>query len=244
MPGDRLVDILQLMARHERVSDGRPMLCAVAAELTEVGGAGIALTNPAAPITSLCTSGETARILMDLETTLGEGPCSDAISTDRAIAEADLHGVVGSSWVGYAPSARAAGVRAVFGFPIRIGAIRLGALGLFCVEPGPLNDTQSSNAYLMASVVGRAVLTMQAGAPRGALAEELQRGASFEFVVHQAAGIVAVQGSMSIGDALAALRAHAFASGTSSSALALSVVAREISYDPATREWRVAAAGG
>ena len=38
----------------------------------------------------------------------------------------------------------------------------------------------------MASVIGRAILAMQAGASGGALAAELEREATFDFAIHQA----------------------------------------------------------
>ena len=61
---------------------------------------------------------------------------------------------------------------------------------------------------------------------------------SFDFSVHQAAGMIAVQGSMGLGDALIALRAHAFGSDLSISELAQKVIRRETAFDPVTQHWR------
>jgi hypothetical protein len=49
--------------------------------------------------------------------------------------------------------------------------------------------------------------------------------------------MVAVQGLMSIGDALVTLRAHGYATGESSSRLAARIVARELFYDLANGYW-------
>ena len=92
----------------------------------------------------------------------------------------------------------------------------------------------------MTSVIGRAVLPRQAGAQPGTLSTELEREATFVFSVHQAAGIVAVQGSISVGDALVAIRAHAFAVGASLSELAVSVVARDVHFHAVGGTWRSA----
>ena len=118
--------------------------------------------------------------------------------------------------------------------------MRLGALSLFHNQPGALTEQQSSDAYLMSSVIGRVVLSLQAGAQPGTLSTELEREATFDFSVHQAAGMVAVQGSMSVGDALVALRAHAFAIGASLSELAVSVVVRDVHFDAVGGTWRSA----
>ena len=81
----------------------------------------------------------------------------------------------------FTPQAVEAGVRAVFGFPLRVGAVRLGALNLYQDRPGPLSDDQHADALVMADVIARWVLDVQAGAPPGALAEELERGRRLPF---------------------------------------------------------------
>ncbi len=238
MATDRLMAILMLLAKRERSHSQAGSLCSVAAEFTNVSGAGIALVSSGRQYTSLCTSNSVARTLMDLEMTVGEGPCVDACLSEFAIDEADLIASNDQRWIAYAPSATVAGAHAVFGFPVRIGAIRLGALSLYRDRPGALSPSQSSDAFLMASVIGRAVLAMQAGAPSDTLSAELEREATFDFSVHQAAGMVAVQGSMTVGDALVALRSHAFATDTALRELALRVVVRETSFDPDFGTWR------
>jgi len=241
---DRLMAILTLLSQRGRTHSQVGSLCSVAAEFTDLSGAGIALVSSGRQYTSLCTSNSTARTLMDLEFTVGEGPCVDACMSEFAIDEVDLIATNDRRWAAYAPSATIAGAHAVFGFPIRIGAIRLGALSLYRDRPGPLYGSQLSDAYLMASVIGRAILSMQAGAPQDTLAAELEREATFDFSVHQAAGMVAVQGSMTVGDALVALRAHAFASNTALSELAIRVVTRQYHFDPISDAWRDQSASG
>ena len=238
MGSNRLVEIFALMARYERESPHGVSLCTVAAEVTELSGAGITLTSAGDEKTKWCTSNSIAQELMDLEIMLGEGPGDEASRSGVANAELNLSSPESSRWMFYAPEAAAAGARAVFGFPVRIGAVRFGALSLFRDEPGPLSDAQSSDAYLMASVIGRAILAMQAGAPEGGLAGELEGQSSFDFSVHQAAGMIAVQGSFSVRDALVALRAHAFATKTAPSIFAERVVHRQVCFDPETGSWR------
>jgi len=238
MAGSRLVEIFALMARHERERPHGVSLCTVAAEVTALSGAGITLTSAGEEKTKWCSSNGIAQELMDLEIMLGEGPGDDASRSGVANEEMNLLSPATSRWMLYAPEAAATGARAVFGFPVRIGSIRFGALSLFRDEPGPLTDDQSSDAYLMASVIGRAILAMQAGAPGAGLAGELEGQSSFDFAVHQAAGMLAVQASLSVRDALVALRAHAFATKTAPSVLAERVVHRRARIDPGTGDWQ------
>jgi hypothetical protein len=89
----------------------------------------------------------------------------------------------------------------------------------------------------MASVLGRAILTTQAGGSFQTLVGELNGSSMFDFRVHQAAGMVAVQGSMSVKDALVLLRAHAFAIGCRLGELADRVVSLTMRYEFETLEW-------
>src|SRR2546430_12012446 len=97
-----------------------------------------------------------------------------------------------SWWLAFPPPALQAGVRAVFGFPLRVGTVRLGALNLYRDRPGSLSGEQHADALVIGDVAARWVLEAQAGASFGAVAEELEAGADFHYVVHNAAGIVSV----------------------------------------------------
>ena len=124
--------------------------------------------------------------------------------------EPDLAEPAALRWPAFAGPAIDAGVRAMFGFPLRVGAVRLGALNLYCDRPGPLTDEQHADALVAADVATHAVLALQANAPSGQLAAELEAGADFQYVVHQASGMVAVQLDVSVGQALIRLKAYAF----------------------------------
>jgi hypothetical protein len=156
---------------------------------------------------------------------------------DAIVAEPDLTSSTAAQWMLYTPQALASGAQAVFGFPIRIGVIRLGVLSLFCVEAGELSDSQLSDALLMASVVGRGIVALQAGAHPDSLSDELQNEATFDFSVHQAAGMVAVQATISIASALIALRMHAFSSAESLSSISSRVIVRRLRFDGTAQEW-------
>src|SRR4029453_45198 len=91
---------------------------------------------------SLCTSDPTSALIEDAQYTLGEGPCVDAHRQGgrgagpapprgRPVLEPDLAGVGTTRWAAFTEAVVAAGVGAVFGFPLRVGAVRLGALNLY-----------------------------------------------------------------------------------------------------------------
>jgi AmiR/NasT family two-component response regulator len=99
---------------------------------------------------------------------------------------------------------------------------------LFRDLPGPLEDTQYTDALLMAVVSFRTILALQADAPPGSVAAELEKGSNFHFVVHQAAGMVSVQQEIGVTEALVRLRAHAFLTERSIDEVSQDVVDRKL----------------
>jgi hypothetical protein len=234
---DRLIDILTLMQRFEREGTGGVTLCAVAAEFLELDGAGVVVGSKGGNLSVLCTSNQTAHDLMDLELVLGEGPALEA-NEHGAVEEPDLLHPKSPRWMMYTPRAITLGARAVFGFSIQLGAVQFGALSLFRASAGPLTAHQVSDGYLMASVIGRSVLAHEAGVASGDLRGEVEEVSGLDVRVHQAAGMLAIQGSMSVRDALVTLRAHAFATSSHLNDVANDVVARRKYYEPSTGMWR------
>jgi hypothetical protein len=227
MAGDRLHQILAALADGgDGWSSGG--LCAACPKIVGVKGAGVMLMSGDIPTGSLCTTDEVSHLIEELQYTLGEGPCVDAYQQGAVVTEPDLADPVTRRWPAFTPSAVHAGVRAVFGFPMRVGSVRLGALNLYRDVPGPLTGDQHADALVVAELAGRWVLEAQAGAPADTVAEELEVGADFHFAVHNAAGIVSVQENISVTEALIRLRAHAFSADRLLADVARDVIARTL----------------
>lgn len=199
-----------------------------------MSGAGIMLMSGDIPRGSLCTTDKVSALIEDLQYTLGEGPCVDAYRQNRPVLEPDLAHPATSRWVAFGGPALDAGARAVFGFPLQVGAARLGALNLYRDRAGPLTDHQHADALVMADIAAQAVLVLQADAPPGKLAAALDTSADFHYVVHQAAGMVAAQLDVSVAQALIRLRAYAFGNNRPLHEVARDVVARELRFGPRT----------
>jgi hypothetical protein len=223
--GERLRRILAALS-GPGASATRP--CEASTDIMGMSGAGIMLMSGDVLQGSLCTTNEVSALIEDLQYTLGEGPCVDAYRGDRVVVEPDLADPVARRWPAFTPPAVAAGARAVFGFPLRMGVARLGAINFYRDRPGPLTDDQHADALVMADVVARWVLDVQAGAPDGALAASLEDGADFHYVVHNAAGMVSVQLGVSVTEALIRLRAHAFSNDRRLGDVARDIVDRKL----------------
>ncbi|HTT49913.1 MAG TPA: GAF and ANTAR domain-containing protein [Streptosporangiaceae bacterium] len=227
MPAGRLQRILaQLAGSGDGWSAAR--LCVACPGIVQVDGAGVMLMSGDIPRGSLCTSNEVSHLIEELQYTLGEGPCVDAYQQDQVVTEPDLADPAIHRWPAFSAPVLEAGVRAVFGFPLRAGTARLGALNLYRTRTGLLGTEQYANALVMAEITARWVLEAQAGAAVDTVAAELQVGADFHFAVHNAAGIVSAQEGITITEALIRLRAYAFSHDRLLADVARDVVARSL----------------
>lgn len=232
MSGERRLRILTQLVGRGAFGLETKRLCEVCAEVTGMTGAGIMLMSGEVPQGAVCTTDQVSKLIEDLQFMLGEGPCVDAFSHLRPVLEPDLIEPEVPRWMAFSVPAIAAGVRAVFGFPLQVGAVRLGALNLYRDQPGPLSDDQHADALVMADVSAAAVLMMQANAPPGKLAVELETGSDFRYAVHQASGMVAVQLDVSVAQAMIRLRGYSFANERPLIEVAQDVVARRLRFDP------------
>ena len=225
---ERRLRILQLLVgdRDSDLSSAR--LCVGAARAIGVDGAGVMLKAGEVAAGTGCSSDETAAAIESLQFVLGEGPCIDAYDQSRPVTEPDLAAAETPRWPAFAPAAVEVGARAVFGFPLLVGAVRVGALDLYRREPGLLSDEEHADALVAADVVARTLLLMQSIAPSGSVAAEIQAGGDLQYVVHQAAGMVAAQLNIGVEQALVRLRAFAFAADRPIAEVAGDIVGRRL----------------
>jgi hypothetical protein len=203
-------------------------VCAACAAVVGVAGAGIMFKVGDHHHGSLGSSDEVSGLVEELQFTLGEGPCVDAYDTGRPVSEPDLADPRAVRWPAFSAPALDAGVRAVFAFPLQLGAIRLGALDLHCDRPGELRVEQHRDALSVAEVVTHALLDLQAAVSPGGLAAELAGPETLRIEVQQASGMLAAQLDLSVADALVRLRAWAYAEGRPIRDVARDVITRRL----------------
>jgi hypothetical protein len=172
-----------------------------------VSGVGMALMTDEGPAGIIAATDGAAMELEELQFTLGEGPCVDASQTGRPVLQPDLARTAPLRWPAFAGGALQAGVRAVFAFPLRVGAIRVGVLDLYRDRIGPLSADDLTEALSFADAATLVLLKAQAGSPVRGAVQVLDDRAE----VHQATGVVSVQAGVGLAEALVLLRARAFA---------------------------------
>jgi ANTAR domain-containing protein len=177
--------------------------------------------------------------LAELQLTLGEGPSLDASASGGAVLASDLRTAeAGRRWPAFTPAACQAGAAAIFAFPLRIGAIRAGVLGMYRTRPGPLSASQLGDALVFADTATLLLLDApgQAAAGPGA-AGAGPGGQPADLALHraeidQATGMLTEQLGTSIADAFMRLRAYAYVNDLRLTDVARDIVARRLRLYP------------
>ncbi len=229
VPTDRLSAVLAAMAE---IDGDRPSaldrLCGAAVGLLSLRGAGISLMAHGQLRGTAGVSDPGVGAVQELQLELGEGPCVDAWASMEPVLEPDLASPRVARWPAFAPAGVAAGVVAVFAFPLGLGAIRVGVLVLYRDHAGGLSAEEVAYGLVLADLATWVILGLQAHAPGEALHELLAQEPPHWAEVHQATGMVAVQLGVSLDEAFVRLRARAFGDGCSSREIAREVVARRL----------------
>ncbi len=192
-------------------SDAPARLVRACVAALPITGVGLVLMTDAGPAGTVAISDGRAGTMEDLQFTLGEGPCVECSGTGRPVLQPDLARTGPDRWPGFCAGALDAGIRAIFAWPLRVGGIRLGVLDLYRDEAGELTDVELTEALSFADAATELLMRMQAQSGMG----ESEVG-SFPLVedraeVHQATGMIAVQARVGMVEALARLRARAYA---------------------------------
>jgi GAF domain-containing protein len=205
-------------------------LCSAAMKALEVSGAGVSVMTDQGVRVLAAAEGTSSQCVVELQFSLGEGPCNDAFTTRRPILEGNLS-LASSRWPAYTIAAHDYGVRAVFAFPLQVGAARLGVLDLYREQTGQLSADELSHALSFAEVATTVLLDGQQHAPDGLMVHGLDDAVGYHSEVHQAQGMVMVQVGSTLAEALALLRAHAYAQERSLADVAGDVVLRRLRLD-------------
>lgn len=237
MASARVAEILASIADDRGQDDSlAERLCQLCATELMITGAGLALMDADGPAGVVAATDGPAKQMEQLQYDLGEGPCIDASRSGRPVLQADLLATAEARWPAFGAGVLAAGIRAIFAFPLQVGAIRVGILDLYRDTPGLLSDDELTGALAFADAATLVLLHLQDRANQDETHVASQPPLPIEVldsraVVHQATGMISVQLAVSLAVALLRLRATAYSLGRPVSDLAADVVDGQMSFD-------------
>jgi GAF domain-containing protein len=204
--------------------------------LLDIDAAAISLVFDGAASGTLGCSGEPARIYDELQFTLGEGPCLESVALRTPILVADVADADDTRWPVYCPAMLAHHIRGVFAMPVLVAGKHVGALDLFRAQPGHLEYDHLTGAIAAAELAGIPLLDLMNDDLQAAVNDpgsnawaELHALSRVE--VSQATGMLVAQLGVGPAVALVRLRAHAYATGRSSTAVARDILDRRLKLE-------------
>jgi hypothetical protein len=201
-------------------------------DLLDVSGASVSLSGGPGLRTLWWSSDHLAWQLAEAQYSLGDGPCHSAVRQVAPVLAGDLtRGPDARRWPVFAQRAVELGVQAVFSLPLGTGAVAIGTLDLYREQPGSLTGRDLSFVFPAGDAISAALMKLQSGsAGQGGddATSWLDAAETEHEEVHYATGMLMVTLGVDPQDALARLRAYAFAQG-----LTVTEVAREVIADPA-----------
>ncbi|MFJ3621908.1 GAF and ANTAR domain-containing protein [Streptomyces iakyrus] len=208
-------------------------LCEVAVELLPVTGASVSLRSEGMPVQLSASSAQAAH-LAQIQATLGDGPCQSALADGAPVLACDLtSGRDAGRWPVFAQQATEAGVRAVYAVPLGSGTVCVGTLDLYRDRPGGLTEGQLHVARIVAGVMTVALMALPHGdEPETPDGDDWLSGLATDHdEVYRAVGMIMAQLGVGADDALARLRADAFAHGRTALEVARDVIAHRTRFD-------------
>lgn len=204
----------------------QPGFMAAVAETLGASGAALTLFGPDEAETPAAASNPASRTAQHLEFTLGQGPARETVRRRSPITAAGRQ--MTEAWPIYGPAVEQLGIRAVAAVLVGTPGAPLGALTVF--DPPRVHRPDLETFQAAADTVAVSLLSPW-GAPDG---EEpmgwppiLDQGDPWA-VVNQAAGMVSVQCRCGTADALALIRAHAYAENQPVDEVAAAIVDRTL----------------
>jgi hypothetical protein len=224
------------VAARAAAQDRRPSVadvCAVAVSSARLGGAWVVAARGGDPDFVMCVTGPVSEQLAELQLTLGEGPCHDVLASAAPVLAGDLGDAESARrWPAFTPAACQLGAGALFAFPLIVGAIRAGVLGLYRGAPGPLPGRQFGDLLILADAATVMLLGSADGDGENGDGAALD-GQTPDLALHraeidQATGMLTVQLDVPVAAAFARLRAYAYSQDRRLADVAGDIVARRL----------------
>lgn len=235
---DRTIRVRALVAREPVLDAGVAGtalrlrgLCQVAARILAARAVAVSLMTERGPTGIVAALDEESLVVEELQFILGEGPCWEAFETRAPVLVPDVQGDTSLRWPGYSAAVQAHGLRSAFAFPLQVGSARLGVLDVYREQPGELAEEALADSLALAGIATEALVQGQGDAGDGAAPSGVEQALETRFAVYQAQGMVMVQLRVPLEEAMARLRAHAYAHDRTLGSVARDIVARTLTFD-------------
>jgi GAF domain-containing protein len=229
---DVFVEMADTLVDDFDVIDFLHVLTERCVQLLGVSAAGLLLTDQRDALQVVAASSERTRLLELFQLQTDQGPCVDCFRTGQPVSVPDLPSA--GRWPRFTAAAAEVGFAAVHAVPMRLRAEVIGALNLFDIAPGPLDEEKLRIGQALADVATIGLLQQRAIHRREVLTEQLETALRSRVLIEQAKGILAERLRLDMAEAFTLLRDNARSHNRRLSDLAQAIVDGTAQTPPAT----------
>ena len=195
------IDSAELSASLRRLADGRTEGDGVLIALNEVAqacvdlfhvtGSGIMVADEQNITRYVSASDGAGRLLEEVESATGQGPCTQAFVDNQVVDSADV--TDDGRWPALAAALRGRGVHAVLGVPVRMGGVPVGTLDAYLDRPHDWDESERRALARYGDVVATTLTAALQAHTAGELAGQLQYALEYRVVIERAVGYLMAQ---------------------------------------------------
>jgi GAF domain-containing protein len=155
-------------------------------DLFGVTGSGLMLTDEQDALRYVAATDGPGRLLEQVQTDLGEGPCVDAHVSGELTVTDDM--TLDPRWPRVTPLLVPHGIRAVLGAQVRIGGVPVGSLDVYVDRPYTWDESDRRAIVRYSGLIETVLTTALAAKRAGDLAGQLQYALDYRVVIERAVG--------------------------------------------------------
>jgi GAF domain-containing protein len=176
-------------------------------ELFGVDGSGLMIVDEQNTLRYVVSSDGPGRILEEVQTETGQGPCVETFVHGHPVRTDDL--AADDRWPASRPTIIEHGVRAVLAVPVTMGGVTVGSLDVYRSEAHPWDDSEIEALTRYGSVVEATLGAALAAHGAGELARQLQYALDHRVIIERAIGFVMARSGVDAVEAFNVLRTAA-----------------------------------
>jgi GAF domain-containing protein len=195
------IDDAELSASLRRLAAGRAEGAGVVAALNEVvqacvdlfhvTGSGVMVADDHNITRYVAASDGSGRVLEEVESAIGQGPCTQAFVDNRVVASSDV--TRDPRWPALAAAVRGREVFAVLGVPVRVGGVPVGTLDAYLDRPHDWDDSERRALARYSDVVATTLTAALKAHAAGELAGQLQYALDYRVLIERSVGYLMAQ---------------------------------------------------
>jgi GAF domain-containing protein len=218
-----LSEFAHTLANRYEVSEVLYRLAEHVVEILGVEGTGVSVVDEDGQLRPVTGINELTTRLEAAEEQLQEGPCVDAFRDGEIVVVDDLDDFA-QRWPRWNSEARARGVQAVLGVPLRVREESLGAINIYSEERRSWSQHEIRIARVLSDMAASYVANASDLQQSRRTSEQLREALESRAVIEQAKGILASEGGYGVDHAFQVLRAHSRRHGASLRSVSHAVV--------------------